>query len=272
MSSGIIWYAKEDNKYDTIWAVTDTLYKGKNTKITEYGPKLFEISIICNHPKQENPNILIPYFKQNIGFAVAGSAIAALCTYATTCNLLSKLVTVNNELPSLETIYEAINKIAFEYRTPIYNNLPFEFALLGYCHIHKRNEVFHTQIPIKDAVKRNFLLLTDRDHFLFLGAHKDEIMQRIIEYRDGIKDKHIIWNDRAPISVLNEIVKNCIFDNIGGAISIGSVIAGNFELFTVVDQSKEYVNKFTLSLYNHDILHRINPIGNFNVFPKGILI
>ena len=269
MSSIAIWI--NNYEHNSIWAVCDTRYSTKNTSsiLTDNGPKIFELQIICYEPKSSG-FFDCPYWFQKIGLAFAGSALAALCIYTNLNKILGNLGSTEKYIPSIKDIHDCVIRIAKTYTTPLKNQFPIEFSTFGFCIQEKKNKIFHTQINNNNAITT--IDETDLCHTsqLLLGAFKTEIEEQINEFRIKTENQHPIINGRAPQFILKDIVKNNTYPSIGGGIQLGFTKGKDFNLCSVMEQLFDNTPKATFKYSNIDLINEVKNIGNCSVIMPGM--
>jgi hypothetical protein len=89
-----VWKAE-----DRLMAVADTrIVRGPGNVLTEHGPKLLPITIVCKQPGA-NGFFDREAYRTEIGFAYSGSTLSALAAHALSSTLLSKLIGAPNVPP-----------------------------------------------------------------------------------------------------------------------------------------------------------------------------
>jgi len=266
MSTIAIWINSEESK--SIWAVSDTRYSSPDNHnlVTDYGPKIYEMQIICKKPDTTGFMNQI-YWQQKIGIAFAGKAIIALCIITNINKILSSLVSTEDAIPSIIDIHKLVERIACQYTTPIINNNPIEFSTFGYCYLEKKFKIFTTQIP-----RRGNSVSEDNSEFcenevLLLGSHKAEIREKIVAYK-ALNEMHSI--NRIPLIIIKDIIKKSEYLDIGGGIQLGITLGINFELFSIAEPIGDGSAKATLKYTNIDMFSEIKTVGNCFVSIHGM--
>lgn len=267
----------EQPRSPAIWVAADTRYSRRNETggsthsiVTEYGPKVFEVTIACRSPSDTGFFDRVSHV-QTIGLAFAGSAIAALCVFTSATTVLGNLIS-GDQVPSLRDVHETIVRIARAYMRPIRNEHPVEFCTIGWCPIHNANGVFLSQIGEHSDVSTTEVDLT-RKPVLLLGSHKEEIGDRIYKrttVRRSRKDLSI--EHRAPLNVIREIVAECPYPDIGGSISLGILNRSRFQLYATAEPllDDQSTSKATLKFLNHDLFEDIGLVGPCRVGIPGM--
>lgn len=264
MSSIIIW-TNYESPNENLWAVADSRYIHPNKSIiTDNGPKIFELPIICQSPSKrgffENT-----YYFNKIGFAFAGSITAALCIYTNASHILSHLATVDKTVPSIEDISEFIKKIAKAYTQPICNPYPMEFSVFGYCPVENTNKVFYTNIDKKSHYESFDKSEYCKNEPLIMGCHKTEISKKIEDAK-----LNRTWKTRIPLFVLREIISKHEFEEIGGAVQLGINIGKTFSLYSVLNPPVDESGKSSLQFRNFDLFYDIRNVGNCVININGM--
>lgn len=264
MSSIIIWTNYENPSGD-LWGVADSRYTHPNKSIiTDNGPKIFELPIICQNPSSQGFFENTYYFNK-IGFAFAGSVTAALCIYTNASHMLSNLASVDKNVPSIEEINEFLVSIAKSYTLPISNPFPMEFSVFGWCPIKKENSVFYTSIDSRNLVLTDDKSEECKEQPLIMGCHKQEILQKI---NDAISMEN--RKTRIPLMVLRKVVSEHEFPEIGGAIQLGININTSFNLFSVLNPFADENGNSSLQFRNFDLFHDIRNVGNCFININGM--
>lgn len=265
MSSIIIWTNKESNN-DNLWAVSDSRYTHSNHQsiITNNGPKIFELPIVCTGPGKAG-FFTEQYYYHRIGFAFAGSVTAALCIYTNIANFLSHLSSIDRIIPSIKDINDFIIMIAKKYTCPIKNPYVIEFATFGYCQYEGKNQVFYTIIDEKNCVNTTDKSEDCKNLPLLLGAHKEEILKNIYDFSTTNPQ----LSSRTPMKVLKSIIENNVYPDIGGAIQLGYNIGIDFTLSSVSCKNFENEND-SLQFRNIDIMRENGFVGDCFININGI--
>ena len=264
MSSIIVWTNYENPNGD-LWAVADSRYTHPDkTIITDNGPKIFELPVICQNPSAsgffENT-----YYFNKVGFAFAGSVTAALCIYTNASHMLSHLASIDKTIPSIEDISKFLYKIATAYTQPICNPFPMEFSVFGYCPVENKNKLFYTRIDDKNRYESFDKSEECKNEPLIMGCHKSEISQKI-DYANSNET----CKTRIPLFVLKKVVSEHEFEEIGGAVQLGININKTFSLFSVLKPPIDESRKSSFQFRNFDLFRDIHNVGNCFININGM--
>ena len=123
---------------DRLMAIADTrLIRGPGNVLTEHGPKILPLSIICRQPGSAGW-FDREMFRTNIGFAYSGSTLSALSSHALANTLCSNLASnPGSPPPTLREIAFAIARVSMEYMLEVGqlagSDGLFKAIVFGYC-------------------------------------------------------------------------------------------------------------------------------------------
>jgi hypothetical protein len=132
---------------DRIYAVADTrLSRERGNVLTEHGPKLLPLSVVC---KQPGPSGFFDRekYRTTIGFAYAGSSLAGLATHALANILFQSLAGAAESLPpGLDQLAEAVSQIGLQYMREVGilggDKALFQGIVFGFCGRENRFRAF----------------------------------------------------------------------------------------------------------------------------------
>ena len=264
MSSIVIW-TNYENPCGDLWAVADSRYTHPNNSIiTDNGPKIFELPIICKAPS-ERGFFEDTYYFNKIGFAFAGSVTAALCIFTNASHILSNLATTDKTVPSIGDINNFLHKIATAYTQPISNPFPMEYSVFGYCPVENKNKVFYTSVDGKNHYESFDKSEDCKNEPLILGCHKTEILQKIENAKS-----YTTCKTRIPLYILKKIISESEFEEIGGAVQLGINLNKTFSLYSVLTPAADESGKSSLQFRNFDLFQDIRNVGNCFININGM--
>jgi len=272
MSTGVIWLNKEQPnpllpEPNRLWAVSDSLYSYNNKPSLDIGSKLFQIII---NLYQKNPmTVEQPYLSLKIGYCFAGSTQAGLNTYALLCSILCTLRVFDNNYPSLEEIADACHRISVKHKTPIINDHIFEYSIFGFCLVHMRYECY--RIRYEKTGDSMFKTIDLENEYLVIGSHCDEIKARIEKFKMD-NDINILKYSRAPAYVVDEIIKNKVYIDIGGSLQLGITHGIQFDLYAVVHRDEEDNNVVYYKFNNIDVFRDVVSVGPCMIEPHALYL
>ncbi len=268
MSTIALWINNYESR--SLWAVSDTRYSSgqeSNRILTDFGPKIYELQVICK--ESDNSGLFNRiYWDQKIGIAFAGSALVALIVTTNLNKILTSLISVNKKVPCIEEIHNLVTRIVKQYTTPIVNNYPVEFSSFGYCKKNNDYKIYRTQIGKDNRELSEDVTKKCENDFILLGAHKDDIKQRIQKFKK--ESSHPILSSRAPYHVISKIVEEGTYSSIGGGLQLGITIGKDFELYSICEPIVLGESKASLKFTNIDLFEEIKTVDECSVNIKGM--
>jgi hypothetical protein len=133
MTLAAVWKVGE-----RVYAIADTrISRGPGNVLTEHGPKILPVTLICKQPGQSGDFDSVTYVT-TFGFVYAGASLSALSTHAlanTLCQNLSGME--GTPPPLLREVADATAKIAFRYMHEIGelagSGSLFSAIIFGFC-------------------------------------------------------------------------------------------------------------------------------------------
>jgi hypothetical protein len=224
-----------------LMAIADTrIVRGPGNVLTEHGPKLLPISIVCREPDATGDFNRIA-FRTNIGFAYSGSTLSALSAHALADTLLSNLVSLTNTPPpSLHNLAQFFRNVAAEYMREVAQLAErsglFSALIFGFCHHTGRFRGFEVRPLIEggnfscDLIEHQFQNLNS---IAIIGSRPDLLRQRIEDDRAAALargDDHPVLDIDRPTRALQSIINEGLDDSVGGAIQQGWATIVGFEI------------------------------------------
>lgn len=225
MTSIICWRNQEES--DSVWAVSDSRVTGRNGRMTDNCPKLFDIEVkayLKDDFHKTNPKILFSF-----GFGFAGSTLVGtnvkemLSTFVSSLSELEfydSPIPFKDKIPSLYDLAKLTKSIVEKYISFLAvcytDNIGCEFTIFGYCPKNRQYRVFKLynspdsplNVEIEEADVSN-------GKYLILGDKKDEISRLIIENQERFVENSLNWW-RSPFIALASIIRGDKIYSIGG--------------------------------------------------------
>ena len=229
MTSAAVWFAD-----DRLYAVADTrIVREPGNILTEHGPKLAAVSVVCRVPGASGFFDQIFYFT-TIGFVFAGATFPALSTAALAGTLLQNLIGQAGSPPSLADLAGSIRSIAHHYMHEI-GQLSgpaalFESVVFGFCGATNRYRAF--SLTPSTSTGPLDVILTEHDicapdTLVAIGSQPSKLRARVAEIREGA---HPVVAGDAPRRALRSLMAEGSDPTIGGAIQYGWCSRQGFEL------------------------------------------
>jgi hypothetical protein len=224
-----------------LMAIADTrLVREPGNVLTEHGPKLLPLSVICRQPGVSGSFDSI-IFGANIGFAYSGATLSALSSHALANVMFSNLISAPGTAPpSLAELSQAFAAVSFEYIREVGELAgprgQFTAIVFGLCPQTKQFRGFE----IKPRIQNNQLLidvtehdLSQDDSIIIIGSCPELLRQRIQSDQQAAHargDVHPILGLDRPTRALMSIISDGADQNVGGAIQQGWVGPSGFEI------------------------------------------
>ena len=261
-----VWYEPKDQ---CAWIVADTRISGTGGgTLTDSAAKVLALPITCFHPSKtgffDNRS-----YSSSIGFAYAGSTLAALMTYAAASNCLQNLNGLSDTAPpDLIEIAKLVARIAVKYIREVGSDC--EFILAGWCPKQKRLRAFTLRPSEAPRVIHivEETLYSER-HFQLIGSHTQEIRQAIMDAYEAPDGPSL----RVPQHILKQLIENGRFPKIGGSLQIGIADQSGFSTKWWATNQITYQDDATFGrfLLGIDLDAEIGMIGSYIVGGTGTI-
>jgi hypothetical protein len=270
-------------------AIADTrIVRSANNILTEHGPKLLPITVICKQPGAGG-FFDREVYRNDVGFAYSGSTLSALAAHALSNTLLSKLIgAANVPPPTLEEVAHFIAGASAEYMREVGQLAGkdglFSAIVFGWCPRHLTLRVFELRPDIENAQFR----VNIQEHILnpikiggtaseaavVIGSAPSLLTEAIDKDLSEAKARgavHEIVAFDAPKRALRKIISENAHEMVGGTVqqawatSSGFQIISNMEPITPRPPSTRNAGLFILGFDTDDIRN----IGNYRVASEG---
>jgi hypothetical protein len=190
--------------------------------LTEHGPKILPLTMICRKPGPSG-FFDLEAFRAEFGFAFSGSTLTALSTHAL-ANILCGNLAGNPDAPapSMDEIAYAVGTVAHQYMSEIGQlggtGSMFKAVLFGHCPRTGELLAFQFEPSIVDgALSLNLQkhLLGESD-VVIIGTSPGVLRERIETIRANAEHPIIVAD--APMRALQGLINDGSIDGVGGAI------------------------------------------------------
>jgi hypothetical protein len=242
MTLAAVWKVGE-----RVYAIADTrISRSRGNVLTEHGPKLLPIFMLCKQPGQSGFFDRIAY-GASFGFAYAGSTLSALSTHAFSNTLCQNLVGPSGVAPAgLDEIAVAIGEIACRYMREIGqlsgHEALFSAIVFGFCIRAERFRAFQLA-PILKPDQLLQVHVSEHDLYcpetlLVIGSRPDLLQDRVCRDRPSLyanldgsisPDMQELREIDLPRRALAAIVAEGADETIGGATQEAWVTRAGFE-------------------------------------------
>lgn len=202
--------------------------------LLDEGAKLFSVPIVCRQPGEAG-FFTDPYSVQAVALACAGGSLIYMHVYACLVPIMSNLIGIAPNAPSLEEVAETSAKVATRYVASLgqvsHTAHRVELVLAGFCLAHSRYEAIEIRPHFENEAFREFecgQLDMSAGQAHFFGDHTNEASERLDDRRAKLVKEHpILWH-RAPLRVLRDFIEASEFETIGGDVQAGFTSGADF--------------------------------------------
>lgn len=279
-----VWRAE-----DRLMAVADTrIVRSAGNVLTEHGPKLLPITIVCKQPGASG-FFDKEVYRADIGFAYSGSTLSALAAHALSSALLSKLIgAAGAPPPALNEAAHFIGGASAEYMREVGqlagSDGLFSAIVFGWCPQQRALRAFELRPTIADAQFR--VDIQERtlnpikiggvaaETAIVIGSSPALLIEAIDKQLTDAKERgevHEIVAFDAPKRALRQLISEGTDERVGGSIQqawatvAGFQIVSNVEPITPRPPSPRNAGLFILGFDTFDI----QTIGNYQVAAEG---
>jgi hypothetical protein len=279
-----VWKAE-----DRLMAIADTrIVRTANNVLTEHGPKLLPITVVCRQPGASG-FFDREVYRSDIGFAYSGSTLSALAAHALSNTLLSKLIgNPDAPPPVLNEVAHFIGGASAEYMREVCQlagkDGQFSAIVFGWCPQHRALRVFELKPAIANAQFRVDIYErmlspiriggTAADSAVVIGSAPSLLTEAIDKDLGDAKQRsevHEIVAFDAPKRALRKIIAENAHEMVGGSVqqawatSSGFQIVSNMEPITPRPPSTRNAGLFILGFDTDDIQN----VGYYRVAAEG---
>jgi hypothetical protein len=239
MTLVVAWYRE---KFGQLWVAADTRISGEPGVLTDHGPKIFQIPVVCRKTNssaaERRTGEMSRLYRTNYGLAFAGSTLSALGTHALASACCQNLA-ANKKIdpPSVEDVANLYRKLGeIQIREMCSRIGPAEWPsrffkayIFGHCLKARKPEIFALHPRLVDnkfdvAVERiiavpNMYYPMGSGTNLFVEMHKRESALR---------------PDTGVFQVLQKMVRTEVEPTVGGHTQVAVVTKFGVELRPVL--------------------------------------
>lgn len=215
-----VWKFDEQSR---IHAIADTRIKGAPGVLTEHGPKILPLVMICRKPKASGGFYDQEAYRAEFGFAYCGSTLSALASHALANILCSNLIGLPDApVPIMDDIAAAVGAVSLQYMSEIGQlggeGSLFGAILFGHCPRSGQSLAFEYRPstgngPLSLDIRKH--VLTESD-VVIIGTGADILRERIEAIRADAS--HPIIASDAPQKALESIISEGVIDSVGGVV------------------------------------------------------
>jgi hypothetical protein len=261
MTLVVAWYRE---KFGQLWVAADTRISGSPGIITDHGPKIFQVPILCRKLNTDDKTSRL--YRGNYGFAFAGSTISALGTHALASACCQNLVAERKiDPPTVEDVANLYRKLAdLQIREICSRTNPNQWQsfffwgfVFGYCllkktfqlwviesHLRENNfEVIMGELPVVPAI------------YYPMGSGKEQFI-RMMDAEAGSGSGMGVFH------VMNEMIVAGVESSVGGHLQVATVGPAGVEIPPVlILGDKPYSGNTTFLGVAVDLLGKVGGFG-----------
>ncbi len=237
-----VWRA--DNQ---LMAVADTrIVRSAGNILTEHGPKLLPLSIVCKQPGTSGRFDRVVY-RSDVGFAYSGSTLSALAAHALSNTLLSKLTGVpDSPPPALNEIAHFVAGASAEYMREVGqlagNDGLFLAVVFGWCPRQHALRTFELRpvidggfrVEVHERILTPIRLAGESDgSVIVIGSAPDLLIDGINSELENARTRgevHEIVAFDAPKRALHRLIRDGVDERVGGSIQQAEATAAGFQV------------------------------------------
>lgn len=242
MTIVVLWYRE---KFDQLWCAADSRISNAGATATDSGAKIFPVPISCH--RQETPGVWVEYASHKVGFAFAGSSLAALNTLAlaSACTQQLRSDKGATEAPSVEAVADLFKNVAEFYMRDLSSRLVgastqlmryfFDSFIFGYCPREQRYVAFALipALPPDGSFGIHKVWVSVEPYtYTPIGSGADAFVALS-------KEVAKIAPESGVVPTLNEMLKREAQPDVGGYFQLGVAHKGGFDLVPILDTGTE---------------------------------
>lgn len=206
---------------DRIHAVADTRIGKGGSTLSEHGPKILSLPIVCMAPPATGGTFDQIVAQWSLGFAYSGATLPALSTHALATTLFSNLIALpDTPVPSLREIAQGLASISFHYINEVgqhsSQNPRFTSILFGYCLQTGMLRAVELRPTLTGplAIELFEYDFNRRDDVVAIGTSVPALINRIRQLRESPEHQFIF--DHAPRLAMKAMIAEQIDPAVGG--------------------------------------------------------
>lgn len=237
MTLAVVWYRE---KFGELWCAADTRISGGSRIMTDSGPKIFPIPVVC-HENLKGTKWRVSK-RHSFGFAFAGSTLSAMSTHAiaSACTQNFAQKKGYNKPISVESVANLYAEIGNQQVIEMSSRLGaaeiqvqyfFDAFVFGFCPTENRFMAF---VIVSSTAGGEFHFnvaefVIGPGRYLPIGSGE----AAFVSLMDELKDEP----DAGVISTLREMVARGVQPDVGGHLQIGVSTKQGFKVVPVLDTS-----------------------------------
>jgi hypothetical protein len=220
MTLVVAWFRE---RFGNLWVAADTRISANPFVLTEHGPKIFQIPVVCRKILRHGETSRI--YRTNYGFAYSGSTVSALGVHALASACCQNLSSERKiDPPSVEDVARLYRKLAeiqvmemCSHLAPHKWQSTFFYAFVfGFCLLKKRLQLWVIEMGFaENALKASVRELPPSPGIYYPIGSGTEEFNRLI-------DEEAAKNSGWGVSyVLDKMIRGATDPTVGGYMQIG---------------------------------------------------
>jgi hypothetical protein len=262
MTLVVAWYRE---KFGQLWVAADTRISGGPGVITDHGPKIFQVPIVCRKIGATDETSRL--YRANYGFAFSGSTLSALGTHALASACCQNLA-ANRKIdpPSVEDVAFLYRKLAeiqiremcSRAHASRWQQFFFWAFIFGFCLLKKKYQLWVLESHLTPNGFEVILgeLPPIPKIYYPMGSGKDQFIRMMdLETASG--------SGMGALHVLNKMIAGDVEPSVGGHTQVATVNSRGVEIPPVlVLGDKPYSGNTTFLGVAADLLGKV---GGFSI-------
>jgi len=229
----VVWF---NERFKQVWCAADSRLSKGSGVLMDGGAKIFQVPVICHKEEGDLKWEIVGNY--SFGFAFSGSSTAALSTHAIVISMTQNLVQRRGEAAdiSLEDVANIFRFVGERQIREMGGRLGaaehqaaclFDCIVFGKCPKRETLLAYHIKTCITEA-----LVFEVVEHVLHPGF--------CLSIGSGADEFYAIRNEgernRAPLTVLDEMLKKSVRADVGGCMQAGIVTEQGFKIFPLINK------------------------------------
>ncbi|WP_223511547.1 hypothetical protein [Pseudomonas sp. GL-B-19] len=236
MTLAVVWYRE---KFGELWCAADTRISGAEGVVTDSGPKIFPVPVICHEHLKETKWRVCK--RHSFGFVFAGNTLSATSTHA-----LASACTQNfaqkkgySKPVSLESIAQLYAEIGecqvkdMSFRSGGADGFRYLFTavIFGFCPSESRYMAFVLSPSMPEGVFRMAVkrIVIEAGRYFPIGSGEADFVALMGQLEDE--------PEAGVMTTFREMVKREVNQGVGGHLQIGVATKQGFKVVPVLDTS-----------------------------------
>jgi hypothetical protein len=243
-----VWKAR-----NRLMAIADTrIARSAGNVLTEHGPKLLPITVVCNQPG-DSGDFDREVYRSDVGFAYSGSTLSTLAAHALSNTLLSKLIGApGTPPPPLSEVANFVGVASAEYMREVCQlagqNGLFTAIVFGWCPEQQTLRAFELtpilaesplSVNVEERILQPIALHGSADmSAIVIGTAphtlRDAINTQLMDARNRGETNDIIAFD-APKRALRQLIFERANEMVGGTIQQAWATPAGFQIVSSLE-------------------------------------